>query len=376
MNRKNFAILCLQIVKAIQVTLNSGSILTGYVEDQYFEQTRHQDLESYFSNQHGVSSQISSRYRGQKFPKIDIYRGIPYGQADRFEKPKFVDYSSAPQTLNCTTAAPICIQNEYMLIDDLFGEDMSYWGNNWKNPATSENCLTLDIYVPENLSNEASKKPVVIFIHGGTYVQGSSQESDGRFLAALNDFIVVNIQYRLSVLGFYTENTERNSGNYGLWDQRLAIEWVQHEIASFGGNPEDITLIGESAGSGSVEAQFLYEIKLRLQGQPQTFRKTINMSGHVLDPWSIKPRWKLDIWFNLTDTYLQHYNVNDYLTQVDGKLDSTDPQKRSQITNYLKNLSESDLLLLENDPDFFAGSQPWEKTNQGKAITPFKMGPV
>lgn len=121
--------------------------------------------------------------------------------------------------------------------------------------ATSEDCLTLNIWSPST----SGKAPVMVWIHGGALVSGSSKETlyDGARLAR-EGVVVVSINYRLGVLGWLAhpdlsaESPLGISGNYGLMDQVAALEWVKRNIASFGGDPDGVTIAGESAGGLSV----------------------------------------------------------------------------------------------------------------------------
>ena len=120
---------------------------------------------------------------------------------------------------------------------------------------TSEDCLTLNIWT----ASTAGKAPVIVWIHGGALVTGSSKETlyDGSALAAAG-VTVVSINYRLGVLGYLAhpdlsaESPVGVSGNYGLLDQVAALQWVKTNIAAFGGDPDNVTIAGESAGGLSV----------------------------------------------------------------------------------------------------------------------------
>lgn len=121
--------------------------------------------------------------------------------------------------------------------------------------ATSEDCLTLNVWTPTN----ADKAPVIVWIHGGSLVAGSSKERlyDGVRLSS-EGVVLVSINYRLGVLGYLAhpelsaESPAGISGNYGLMDQIAALQWVQRNIAAFGGDPDNVTIAGESAGGLSV----------------------------------------------------------------------------------------------------------------------------
>ncbi|PIX67382.1 MAG: carboxylesterase [Sphingomonadales bacterium CG_4_10_14_3_um_filter_58_15] len=125
----------------------------------------------------------------------------------------------------------------------------------WDLPAMSEDCLTLNIWAPENATNA----PVFVWIHGGSLTTGSGGDPlyDGSTLAK-RGIIVVSINYRLGALGYLAhpalsaESPEQVSGNYGLLDQIEALRWIQRNIAAFGGDPGKVAVAGESAGALSV----------------------------------------------------------------------------------------------------------------------------
>ncbi len=120
-----------------------------------------------------------------------------------------------------------------------------------------EDCLYLNIYRPAGFSPDA-KMPVLFWIHGGGFVDGSANQHDGRQLAARTGLIVVTVNYRLNVFGFLAlpalsaEAKDGSSGNYGLLDQLAALQWVNRNIAAFGGDPACVTIAGQSAGGFSV----------------------------------------------------------------------------------------------------------------------------
>ncbi|KAF2438237.1 acetylcholinesterase precursor [Karstenula rhodostoma CBS 690.94] len=122
----------------------------------------------------------------------------------------------------------------------------------------SEDCLSLNIQTPYILKSGSKKslRPVMFWIHGGGFTGGTGADplTDGGNLASKEDLVVVSINYRLSTLGFLAIPGTDISGNLGIADQIVALDWVRANIASFGGNPKQITVIGGSAGAGSVRA--------------------------------------------------------------------------------------------------------------------------
>ena len=113
----------------------------------------------------------------------------------------------------------------------------------------SEDCLYLNVYRPTHIDSN-DDVPVMIFIHGGDYLEGygGGLLYNGTDLVNLTDVVLVTINYRLGVQGFYYDKDAAMLGNFGYWDQVLAMDWVYENIKNFGGNPEHITLFGESAG--------------------------------------------------------------------------------------------------------------------------------
>ena len=124
---------------------------------------------------------------------------------------------------------------------------------------------------------------MMIWIHGGGFTQGSASEYIPSELITENDVIVVVIQYRLGILGFLTSGDDLSPGNYGLWDQTLAIRWVKDNIRAFGGDPDSLTIFGESAGAASVGYQILSPASRGL------FSRAILQSGTPLSGWALNP---------------------------------------------------------------------------------------
>lgn len=188
---------------------------------------------------------------------------IPYAKNPigdlRFRKPQ--PYGSWSYTLDATKHPPSCPQTIHPFFDVIL-----------PTLEVSEDCLFLNIYVPRDVST-SNNKAVMVWIHGGGFFIGQATMYDGSDLAMKGDVIVVTINYRLGMLGFFTTEDAASPGNYGFWDQRMAIEWVKSNIASFGGNPSSITIFGESAGGMSVGYQTLFPYNRGL------FQRAISQSG-------------------------------------------------------------------------------------------------
>jgi len=178
---------------------------------------------------------------------LRVFKGIPYAMppvgAKRWTAP--VAQPRWTGTRRATDFGPACVQPQAPNATVYSGVPMP----------VSEDCLTLNIWTPAKAKNA----PVMVWIHGGALVTGSSREPmyDGRKLAA-RGIVVVSINYRLGVLGWLAhpwlsgETPRRVSGNYGLLDQIAALRWVRDNIAAFGGNAGNVTIAGESAGGLST----------------------------------------------------------------------------------------------------------------------------
>ena len=153
---------------------------------------------------------------------------------------------------------------------------------------TSEDCLTLNVWAPA--TQGAGKLPVMVWIHGGGLISGSGSlpQYAGDQLAA-RGVVVVTINYRLGVLGFLAhpelnrESPHGGSGNYGLLDQIAALKWVNRNIAAFGGDPDQVTIFGQSSGSFSVSMLVSSPLATGL------FRRAIGQSGAVFEPVELDP---------------------------------------------------------------------------------------
>lgn len=163
----------------------------------------------------------------------------------------------------------------------------SFYGREWRASGSvpfSEDCLYLNIWTPAAGKTE-EKLPVALWIHGGGYREGFAfePEMDGGEDWASRGVILVSVTYRLGVMGFFThpllsnESPNGVSGNYGLLDQVVALKWINKNIEQFGGDPNNITIFGQSAGAGSVKSLVASPLSKNLVS------KAISMSGGGLN---------------------------------------------------------------------------------------------
>ncbi|XP_040860581.1 bile salt-activated lipase [Ochotona curzoniae] len=203
---------------------------------------------------------------------IDIFKGIPFATASTLENPQ--RHPGWQGTLKANDYKKRCLQAT-LTQTSTFGE---------------EDCLYLNIWVPQGRKAVSKNLPVMIWIYGGAYLMGSGQGAnffsnylyDGEEIATRGNVIVVTFNYRVGPLGFLSTGDANLPGNYGLRDQHMAIAWVKRNIAAFGGDPDNITLFGESAGGASVSLQTLTPYNKGL------IRRAISQSGVALSPWAIQ----------------------------------------------------------------------------------------
>ena len=187
------------------------------------------------------------------------YKGIRYATAGRWEYPKQV---TAWEGIYDATAYGHCSYQPRAFYDEELNEKKYFYYNEFRKGETytySEDCLFLNVFTPEDVK-EGDNLPVLVYIHGGGFTGGCGHEKhfDGPVWPA-KGIIGVTINYRLGPMGFVClpelQEEAGFTGNYGLMDQMTAIQWVKDNIAAFGGDAENITIMGQSAGAASVQMQ-------------------------------------------------------------------------------------------------------------------------
>ncbi|KAG5989534.1 hypothetical protein E4U43_004482 [Claviceps pusilla] len=208
------------------------------------------------------------------------YLGVPFAAPpERFQPPRVPDPWDSPY--DASTYKPACIQT--FAYPAQLRKLVMTWFNTPPSPAgEGEDCLNLNVFVPvsqdQDQDQDQEAKPVLFWLYGGAFNFGTASlpTYDGTNFAANQDVIVVTSNYRTNVFGFpgcpELNLTERNLG----WlDQRLALDWVQRNVAAFGGDPRKVTIAGESAGAQSVDAL------LTSPPRPTPFRAAIMQSGQA-----------------------------------------------------------------------------------------------
>ena len=201
------------------------------------------------------------------------FHAIPYANPPisnlRFKPPEpFVDKWSDKYDASNSSRAPICPQlaeGNFMNI----GEDQ-----------LDEDCLYLSVYAPKKDAFNSSL-PVLVWIHGGSFDRGIGMfpfHGPERFIQGDDDMIMVSINYRVGILGFLSLGIPDVPGNMGLHDQVMALQWVQKNIKAFGGDPNTVTIMGESAGSWSAYYHLFSPLSKGL------FHRIIAQSGTPMSP--------------------------------------------------------------------------------------------
>lgn len=155
--------------------------------------------------------------------------------------------------------------------------------NVWNAPVrVSEDCLYLNVWVPRDGKHAPRKTAVMVWIHGGGFYSGTTTLGvyDGKIISALNNVIVVSIGYRVGAFGFLSLGHNSAPGNAGMFDQLVALEWIQQNIHYFGGDPQNVTLFGQDAGSVSVSLHLLSPLSR------SKFQRAILQSGVATMPWA------------------------------------------------------------------------------------------
>ncbi len=262
----------------------------------------------------------AGKFTGIKKNNLNLFYGIPYAKTltkdTQWSPPERQNSEISFKAINKGFSAPQTIYKASFLTDSSM-------------PNESIDCLTLNIASKDVTAD----MPVMIWIHGGAYISGSSNSVvyDLDYLP-LYEIVLVTINYRLGPFGFLkldevTNGQIKSTGNEGLMDQQLAIEWVKENISAFGGNPENITLFGESAGAWSVALQCSISPKGNL------FSKAICQSGGMNAYFNIERGNKWGELF-IKSAHERGFKIND--------LHHLDHQQITKISSQMKHTMIAD----------------------------------
>jgi len=233
---KSTTVLCCWLAAAMSSMLPLQS--TGAPSDQNITYT-------------GVVQIKDGPVRGYESQGVDLFLGIPYASPPigplRWRPPQ--PFARWHKVRDALAFGNTCVQTNTL--------------GTFAAPSTHEDCLYLNVFTTARGENGDGRRregtsPVMVWIHGGGNFDGESNDYDARTLARDGNVVVVTLNYRLNVFGFLAHSALDSEGhaaaNYGLMDQQFALKWVQRNIAAFGGDPDNVTIFGESAGGFNVLA--------------------------------------------------------------------------------------------------------------------------
>ncbi|GFR78948.1 neuroligin-4, Y-linked [Elysia marginata] len=226
-----------------------------------------------------------SQYEQLPDRQVNVFLGVPYAKtleqhgSQWREKYRFHNPDDDPYwygTYDATKHKPACPQMPWYVKETVLNFN-----------EVAEDCLYLDIYTP-NIASESKNNPspnlypVIVYLHGGGFIMGASKQWPGIFLAERFTVVVV-VNFRLNALGFLSTGDRYSPGNYGMFDQVKAMQFVRKAIRSFRGDPNRITLMGHSSGAAAVGMHLLSGRSVDL------FHRAAMMSGSELSEWAVIP---------------------------------------------------------------------------------------
>ncbi|XP_066098634.1 carboxylesterase 4A [Saccopteryx bilineata] len=201
---------------------------------------------------------------------VNVFLGVPFSRppvgARRFAAPEPPEPWEGIR--HATSYAPACLQESWGRIASIYFNTQK----RYQMLHFSEDCLYLNVYAPMRARGEPLL-PVMVWFPGGAFLVGSASTYDGSQLAARENVVVVILQYRLGILGFLSTGDSQARGNWALLDQVAALRWVQRNIEAFGGDPDCVTLFGQSAGAISISGLMMSPLARGL------FHRAISQSG-------------------------------------------------------------------------------------------------
>lgn len=304
------------------------------------------------SDSSGADSQVRSTQFGlvegvaSQEDKTMAWLGVPYAKPPvgnlRWQPPQAPDAWTGIRSAK--DFADACTQIGGLFGPPPEGKDYSAISETFYKPVGSEDCLNLNIWRP--LNDDGTKLPVIVFIHGGSNVVGASHDPIylGGNLANNANAIVVTVAYRLGVMGWLshpalnTGDPLRDSGNFALLDLIQSLKFVKDNIASFGGDPNNVTIVGQSAGATNVNALIVSPLAAGL------FQKAIPLSGGV----SASPPATA---VNKANAFINALLIKDGLATDKASADAyRAAQSNAWIKNYLMSKTSADLYNIQVDP--------------------------
>lgn len=231
------------------------------------------------AGQHTRVNTIYGPIEGYQDGGIFTFKGIKYAKAERFMAPEKPDKQTRLQ--QCKLYGPQAPQNESLRWNPNNQTDYAFGNQFVLEPMDEKNCLVLNVWTPS--INDNKRRPVFVWIHGGGYATGSGHDLpcyEGRALAEAGDIVVVNINHRLNILGYIDltglGGKYAQSVNLGMQDIVKSLEWIHDNIALFGGDPDNVTIGGQSGGGGKVSTL------LAMPSAKGLFKRAIVQSGSTI----------------------------------------------------------------------------------------------
>jgi para-nitrobenzyl esterase len=297
----------------------------------------------------------------EQFPNVVEFHGIPYAHPPvgqrRFAVSELME-NFPKETMNFQKKPAICIQSRFD------GDFFIPW-----QPGASEDCLFLSIWAPKDAFEDLTKKyPVQVFFHGGAYMMGTGNfpDTDGVVVAERQKVVVVHVAYRLGVLGFAHSaeflSDSGSSGNFGVLDQRVALQWINNYIHLVGGDKDAVTLSGCSAGGQSAQ------LHLTSPDSWAYFNKIISFSGPIGLPYQTVEE--------------ANSNMSWFLKRAGCCLDDEETCVQAEVA-CLRSLSVSEIqqaasdlrhrLTPLQDGKFTPIAEPWPPVIDGEILTDFPL---
>lgn len=357
------------LVEGYLNSLLAQSLLYSFSSFSYFKMGN--TLSAYKENPYEIDLGPRGRIKGIQYDnKARRYAGVPYAQppvgANRWRKPiPFPSTHSYTQSdgnpFDATFFRPVCPQATFSR-----GAEKDIGPENY-----SEDCLLLNIWTPVEEPGESKKWPVVLWLHGGWFQLGDPLQEPGMNPTELIstgklNAIVVGTGYRLNVFGFLAgealleDSKGESAGNFGLWDQRLAMEWVYENIAAFNGDVNNITLGGRSAGAYGTHAQVLYEFRR----EEQIFHRFYMYSNTI----PAQPKVLKDVNPQFEELF-QFFRIDDSLTGSE-KIDKLREVSYQDLVDAMKELKNHTFRPVTDELFIFSGFTEYHRS--GKFADKFK----
>lgn len=235
----------------------------------------------YIGDDIAIAETVYGKVQGFLLRGIYLFRGIPYG-ADTGGKNRFMP-PQKPEPWDDIRPAVWWGNSAPQIMDNRYSNVWASYADHWNYDDVSEDCLKLNVWTPAIA--DGKKRPVMFWLHGGGYTNGNGIEQDGysgENLARKGDVVFVSINHRLGPIGFTDLSgvggeKYKDSGNVGALDMVAALEWVKENIANFGGDPDNVTIMGQSGGGAKVC------VLAAMPAAKGLIHKTVPLSGSTVE---------------------------------------------------------------------------------------------